>query len=258
MRILFIGDIVGKPGRRVVRELLPQLRAELGIDFVIANVENAAGGAGITENVVKEIHDYGIDVLTGGNHTWDKREVFSFIDKYPWLLRPANYPPDTPGRGVGIYTAETGVEVAVINLMGRLFMGYYDCPFRTGDKILEKIETKIKIIDFHAETTSEKQAIGHYFAGRVTAVLGTHTHVQTSDERILKDTTAYITDVGMTGGLDGVIGVKKELAIERFLKLLPNRFEPSKENLGLEGAFFIVELETGKAKEIQRIRRYFQ
>jgi hypothetical protein len=258
MRILFVGDIVGKPGRKAVREILPQLKAEMGIDFVIANVENAAGGAGITEEVVKEIHGYGIDVLTGGNHTWDKKEVFSFIDNYPWLLRPANYPPDTPGRGVGVFIANTGVEVAVINLMGRLFMGYYDCPFRTGDRILETLNTKIKIIDFHAETTSEKQALGYYFAGRVSAVLGTHTHVQTSDERILKDTTAYITDVGMTGGLDGVIGVKKELAIDRFLKLLPRRFEPSKENPGLEGVFIVVDPDTGRALEIQRIRRYLQ
>jgi len=256
MRILFIGDIVGKPGRKAVREILPKLKAQLGIDFVIANVENAAGGAGITENVVNEIHEYGIDVLTGGNHTFRKREVLSFIDKYPWLLRPANFPPDTPGKGVGVFMSDTGVEIAVMNLMGRLFMGNFDCPFRTGDLILKKLETKIKIIDFHAETTSEKQAIGYYFAGRVTAILGTHTHIQTSDEKILKETTAYITDVGMTGGLGGVIGVKKELAIERFIKLLPNRFEPSKENLGLEGVFIVVDPESGRAKEIQRIRRF--
>lgn len=255
MRILFIGDVVGKPGRRALRELLPVLRNEYQADFIIANTENAAGGAGLTEKVAREIKNYGVDVQTGGNHTWDKREILNFIDNYPWILRPSNYPEGVPGRGFGVFTANTGVKVAVINLMGRVFMGNIDCPFRKADEILEKLDVTVKIVDFHAETTSEKQAMGYYLDGRVSAVIGTHTHVQTADERILRGGTAYITDVGMTGGLEGVIGVKKELALERFLKAIPNRFEPSKERIGLEAVFIEIDLKTGLALRIKRIRR---
>ncbi len=256
MRILFIGDIVGKPGRRALRELLPGLKNELGVDFTIANVENAAGGAGVTEKIVEEIRGYGVDVLTGGNHIWDKREVLTFIDKFEWLLRPANYPPGVPGRGYGVFTAKTGVKVGVINLIGRLFVGSFDCPFRKAEEILEKINAQLIIIDFHAETTSEKQALGHFLDGKVTAVIGTHTHVQTSDNRILRGGTAYITDAGMTGGLDGVIGIEKKLAIDRFLYQMPQRFEPSKEMIGLEGVFIDVDPATGRAMNIERIRRF--
>jgi len=258
MRILFIGDIVGRPGRRVVREILPELLKEFEVEFTIANVENAAGGAGITEKVILEIKSLDVDVQTGGNHIWDKREVLNFIDSYEWLLRPANYPPSVPGRGFGVYTSSKGKRIAVINLMGRLFMSDIDCPFRKAKEILEKIETPIKIVDFHAETTAEKQAMAYFLDGRVSAIIGTHTHVQTSDERVLKGGTAYITDCGMTGGLEGIIGVRKELALERFLKKIPQRFEPSKEGLGLEGVVIEIDELNGRAKSISRIRRYLQ
>jgi len=256
MRILFIGDVVGNPGRKAVREILPHLKMEMGIEFTVANVENAAGGAGLTEKIVRELRDYGIDVMTGGNHTWDKREVLSFIDKYEWLLRPANYPEGVPGKGFGVYTSDTGLKVSVVNLIGRLFVGSFDCPFRKADEILKLLEPGVILVDFHAETTSEKQALGHYLDGRVSAVIGTHTHVQTSDERILKGGTAYITDAGMSGGLYGVIGIKKEQAIDRFLYQIPQRFEPSKDMIGLEGVYLEVDPKTGKATRIERIRRF--
>ena len=256
MRILFIGDVVGNPGRKAVREILPRLKMEMEIEFTVANVENAAGGAALTEKIVRELRDYGIDVMTGGNHTWDKREVLSFIDKYEWLLRPANYPEGVPGKGFGVYTSDTGLKVSVVNLIGRLFVGSFDCPFRKADEILKSLEPGVILVDFHAETTSEKQALGHYLDGRVSAVIGTHTHVQTSDERILKRGTAYITDAGMSGGLYGVIGIKKEQAIDRFLYQIPQRFEPSKDMIGLEGVYLEVDPKTGKATRIERIRRF--
>lgn len=255
VRILFIGDIVGKPGRRAVRELLPELKSHFSIDFTIANIENAAGGAGLTEKILKELISYGVDVFTSGNHIWDKKEIFDFIDNYPQLLRPANFHPEAPGRGHGVFETETGQSVCVINLIGRLFTGLYDSPFVVGDRILEQVDTPIKIIDFHAETTSEKQVAGFYFNGRVSAVIGTHTHVQTSDERILDKGTAYITDVGMTGGLESVIGIKPDKAMRRFVKGLPSKYEPSNKRIGLEGIFLVVDTHSGQAKEIKRLRR---
>jgi len=256
--ILFIGDVVGRTGRKVVKSLLPSLKREFDLDFIIANVENAAGGAGITEASVLEMRGAGVNVLTGGNHTWDKKEVLKFIDQYEWLLRPANYPPGTPGRGWGIFESRNGHRIAVINLMGRLFTSMLDCPFRKMEEILSLSNVPVKIVDFHAETTAEKQAFGYFVDGKVTAVVGTHTHVQTADERVLPRGTAYITDVGMTGGLEGVIGIKKELAVERFLKQLPVRFEPSKEKPGLEGALIEIDPIGGQAIRIERIRRFLE
>jgi metallophosphoesterase (TIGR00282 family) len=258
VRILFIGDVMGKPGRKAVRELLPRLKAELEIDFTLANGENLAGGIGLTRKVVLEMMNYGIDVLTTGNHVFDKSEAFEFIDEYEWLLRPANYPPGVPGRGMGMYMSETGVEICVINLVGRLFTGHFDCPFRTADRLLESAPTAIKIVDFHAETTSEKGALAHYLDGRVSAVIGTHTHIQTSDWRIMKKGTAFITDVGMAGGFDSVIGVKPELALRRFLHQLPAKGEPSRESVMMEGVFLDIDPATGRTSEIKGIRRFVE
>lgn len=258
MLILFIGDVVGRTGRKVLKTIVPLLKSEFALDFVIANVENAAGGAGLTEASALEIRGAGVNVLTGGNHTWDKREIFKFIDQYEWLLRPANYPPGTPGRGWGIFESNNGNRIVVVNLMGRLFTSMLDCPFRKVEEILTFSNVPVKIVDFHAETTAEKQAFGYFLDGRITAVIGTHTHVQTADERILPNGTAYITDVGMTGGLEGVIGIKKELAVEKFVKQLPVRFEPSKEKPGLEGVLIEVNPLTGQAIKIERIRRFLE
>ena len=255
VRVLFIGDIVGKPGRRAVKELLPEIKSQLSVDFTIANIENAAGGAGLTEKILKELMSYGIDVFTSGNHIWDKKEIFSFIEDYPQLLRPANFHPEVPGKGYGIFETETGQLVCVINLIGRLFTGLYDSPFVIGDSMLEVVNTPIKIIDFHAETTSEKQVAGFYFNGRVSAVIGTHTHVQTSDDRILDKGTGYITDVGMTGGLESVIGIKPDKAMRRFILGLPSKYEPSNKMIGLEGIFLVIDSQSGYTKEVLRIRR---
>ncbi|RKY97631.1 MAG: TIGR00282 family metallophosphoesterase [Candidatus Hydrothermota bacterium] len=258
VRVLFIGDIVGKPGRRAVRELLPSLKVEYNVDFVVANVENAAGGAGITQNVAKELRSYGINAMTGGNHIWAKREIFKFIDNFPELVRPLNHPESVPGQGVKVFTSDTGVPIAVINLMGRLFLQCLDNPFIVLERTLEALKTKIIIVDFHAEATAEKQAFALYFDGKVSAIIGTHTHVQTSDERILPNGTAYITDVGMAGGLGGVIGVKKEAMIKKFLTGLPVDLEASKEQIGLEAAFIEIDPTSGKALRIERIRRFLK
>jgi hypothetical protein len=258
VRILFLGDIVGKPGRRAVRELLPALKSELEIEFTVANGENLAGGIGIIRKVALEVMNYGVDVLTSGNHVFDKREVFEFIDEYEWLLRPANYPRGVPGRGMGVYMSETGVKVCVINLVGRLFTGHFDCPFRTVDRLLESVPTDVILVDLHAETTSEKQAMAHHLDGRVSALVGTHTHVQTSDWRIMKGGTAYITDAGMSGGFDSVIGIKPESALERFIHQLPSKAEPSKDQLVIEGVYIDVDPTTGKALDIKGIRRFLE
>ena len=237
MKILFIGDIVGKPGRRAVRELLPGIVEERRIDFVIANCENSAAGLGVTAEIVEELYGARIDVLTSGNHIWDKKEVMEFVDDYETLLRPANYPEGTPGRGRLVKPTPGGIHVGVINLAGRVFMQPLDCPFRTAEREIEKMKQKahVIIVDMHAEATSEKIAMGWYLDGRVTAVLGTHTHVQTADDRILPGGTAYITDVGMTGPFDSVIGIKKEAILQRFLLQIPNKFEVAKRDVRLQG-----------------------
>jgi len=253
MKILFIGDIVGKPGRLAVRELLPELIEQRGIDFVIANCENAAAGFGVTADIVKELYNANIDVLTSGNHIWDKKEVLGFIDNYETLLRPANYPEGAPGRGSVLAYTEGGIPVGVINLQGRIFMNPIDCPFRTADREIEKLQkAQIIIVDMHAEASSEKIALSWYLDSRVSAVFGTHTHVQTADERILPGGTACITDAGMTGPLDSVIGMQKDAIVQRFLLQIPNKFDVAKNDVRLQGVIVEVSPE-GRALEIERL-----
>ena len=259
MRILAIGDIIGRPGRKALREILPQLKEEVAYDVVIANVENSAGGFGITKKVYEELLDIGVDVMTSGNHIWDKKEVYNFIDSAENLLRPANYPEGVPGRGYGIFRKD-GVEFAVINLMGKVFM---DCnlenPFKTFDKIYEELKDRVKIIivDFHAEATSEKWAFGIYADGKASFIYGTHTHVPTADEFILKRGTGYVSDIGMTGVWYSAIGMKPKEAIERFLLSLPRRFEVEEKGEIMFNAVLVdVDEETGKTKSIERIKRF--
>lgn len=257
MNILVIGDIIGKPGRKAVINLLPKLKREYRLDLVIANGENSAGGMGITPEVVEELYASGINVITSGNHVWKHKEIYGTLDKDPALLRPANYPPRVPGKGSGIFFTEKGDKVGVLNLMGRVFLAELDCPFRKADEEIEKLsrETKVVVVDMHAEITSEKTAMGWYLDGRVSAVVGTHTHIPTADERILPKGTAYITDIGMVGSLDSVIGVKKELALKRFLSQIPIRFEVEKKNIYLQGVVISIDSKTGKAKKIERIQK---
>ncbi|MEW6697849.1 MAG: TIGR00282 family metallophosphoesterase [Bacillota bacterium] len=255
MRVLLIGDIVGQPGRRAVLDNLSYIRQERNIDFVIANGENAAGGHGITKEIAKQLYGAGIDVFTMGNHVWHKKEIIAYIDKEKRLLRPANYPPGTPGAGFNIYETKLGHSIAVINVSGRIYMQELDCPFRTMDQILQEIKNKTKIIfvDFHAEATSEKVAMGWYLDGRVTAICGTHTHVQTADERILPNGSAYITDIGMTGPRDSVIGVSTHLVIEKFMTQMPRRFEVADTGYQLNAVVIDVDLDSGVALKIERI-----
>src|SRR3990170_4435693 len=219
MKVLFLGDVVGKPGRRAVREWVPRLAARGEADFVIANGENASGGIGIDPKGADELFSAGVDVLTSGNHVWRKREIADYIDRVPAFTRPANFPPGAPGAGWVVRESAGGVPVAVLNLMGRVFMQALDCPFRTADALVPMLRerARVVVVDMHAEATSEKAAMGWHLAGRVSAVLGTHTHVQTVDEEILAGGTAYITDVGMCGPTDSVIGMKKETVLKRFL-----------------------------------------
>jgi metallophosphoesterase (TIGR00282 family) len=256
MKLLFIGDIVGKPGREAISGLLKKVISEHRIEFTIANGENAAGGMGMTPEIAREILDQGVDVLTSGNHIWAKKEIFPFLDKEDRILRPANYPPHVPGRGAGVFQTKNGGKIGVINLEGRVFMKHLDCPFRIGEKEIEMVrkETPIVLVDFHAEATSEKVAMGWFLDGRVTAVLGTHTHIQTSDEKILDGGTAYITDVGMTGPMDSVIGIRKEVAVNRLLTQIPWKFDVATEEIELQGAIVDIDGGTGRAKGIQRIR----
>jgi metallophosphoesterase (TIGR00282 family) len=255
MKILFIGDIIGSPGRMAVRELLPALISKKKIDFVIANCENAAAGFGVTRKNMEELFSYHIDVLTSGNHIWNKKEVLEFIGDTERLLRPANYPPTTPGAGSVLIPLPTGEYVGVLNLAGRIFMQPIDCPFVAAkNKIAELREkTKIIIVDIHAEATSEKKALGWYLDGEVSAVLGTHTHVQTADEEILPQGTAYISDAGMTGPFDSVIGIKKEIIIEKFLNQMPNKFELAKDDIRMQGVIMNIDAVSGKANSIDRI-----
>ncbi|MGH7571164.1 MAG: TIGR00282 family metallophosphoesterase [Gemmatimonadota bacterium] len=255
MKILFVGDIFGRPGRRALQAGLTAARRELAPDFVIVNGENAAGGFGITSSIVDEILAEGVGVITSGNHVWDKREVYERLDREPRLLRPDNYPDGNPGRGV--WAGRIGaVDGAVVNLQGRVFMKNIECPFRRLDLVLDSEavgSARIVIVDFHAEATAEKIALGRYADGRVTAVIGTHTHVPSADTRILPGGTAYVTDVGMTGPHGGVIGVRAEGAIERFLKQTPNRFQVAGEDVRFQAILLTVEEETGRATSIERI-----
>ncbi len=256
MNLLFIGDVFGRPGRRAVASILPALRKELALDLVIANAENAASGAGITEDSAQELFDAGTDLLTGGNHSWDRREGHALMDRDLRVLRPSNYPDEVPGRGVGVYNF-AGEPVAVVNLLGRVYMPNVDCPFRSVDRILESLQsvTRIVIVDFHAEATSEKLGMAWYLDGRVSLLVGTHTHVQTADERILPRGTAAITDVGMTGPHDSIIGVRKELALARLRNQIPVKFQPAEGGIRLHAVFVRVDPATGRALEIRRLAR---
>ena len=227
MRVLFVGDIVGAPGRLIVRDRLADVVSQRQIDLVVANGENAASGFGITPRLAEELLNMGIDVLTGGNHSWDRKEILEFMPHEPRLLRPANFPEGNPGRGVYVGTTKNGMKYAVLNLQGRVFMAQIDDPFRKADSELERIpqEVAFVLVDMHAETTSEKMAMGWYLDGRVSAIVGTHTHVPTADERVLPHGTAYITDVGMTGPHGGVIGMDREGIIAKFLNALPAKFD---------------------------------
>jgi hypothetical protein len=261
LKILFVGDIFGRPGRTIVREHLAALVKENAVDLCIANGENAAGGFGLTPQIAEEFFDLGIDVITTGNHVWDKRELTEYFNAAadePYsparrVLRPANYPAGTPGVGVYEGTTRGGVDYAVVNLQGRVFMANIDDPFRVADRLLETIKAKVIFVDFHAEATSEKVALGWYLDGRVTAVIGTHTHIPTADARVLQGGTAYQTDVGMTGPYDSVIGVQKELILQRFLTSLPARFEAAINDVRLCAALVECDSQTGKALSIRRI-----
>ncbi len=255
MRVLFIGDIFGKPGRKIIQEKLHSLIHEHRIDFVIANAENAAAGFGITPQIAEDLLGDEIDVLTSGNHIWDKRAIIPYIQEQPRLLRPHNYPSSAPGTGVYVGDTRCGVRVGIVNIQGRVFMPTLECPFRVGEATVERIrkETPIILVDFHAEASSEKQAFGWYMDGRISAVVGTHTHVQTADERILPRGTAYITDLGMTGPHDSVIGSVPEIALERFLKQMPVRLEPANGGPRLCGVVIEIDEQTGLANSISRI-----
>jgi 2',3'-cyclic-nucleotide 2'-phosphodiesterase len=260
VRILFVGDIFGRPGRTIVRQHVPQLVSEHKVDLLIANAENSAGGFGVTPQIAEELFELGCHVLTTGNHVWDKREIIDYMnangDAYSMsrrLLRPANYPAGTPGHGWYEGKTRAGILYAVINLQGRVFMATNDDPFRVADEILKQITAKVILVDLHAEATSEKVAMGWYLDGRVTAVLGTHTHVPTADEHVLPNGTAVQTDVGMTGPYDGVIGVQRELILQRFLTNMPMRFEPATGDVRLCAALIDCDETTGRASRIERI-----
>ncbi|MFC1644169.1 TIGR00282 family metallophosphoesterase [Candidatus Omnitrophota bacterium] len=256
MRIVFIGDIVGKPGREIIRKLLRDLKKKEKADCVIANGENAAGGSGITPRIAEELFDSGIDVLTSGDHIWKKKEIYDFLETTDHLIRPANYPGSVPGKGSTVVNIKDLGKIGVVNLIGRVFMEAVDCPFERARKEVEKIrkETPVIIVDMHAEATSEKVAMGWYLDGTVSAVVGTHTHIQTADEKILPGGTAYITDCGMTGPYDSVIGRKKEQILTRFLTQLPARFEMATEGVEMHGVAIEVDEKEGKARSIKRIQ----
>jgi len=255
MNILFIGDIFASPGRAVVSRYLQQIIAEEKIQLAIANAENSAGGFGITPQISEELLSLGLDVLTSGNHIWDKKDIFDYLPRQPRLIRPANYNQELPGCGVFVAKARNGVEVAVMNLQGRVHMPQTDCPFRKADQLLAVLDPsiKVKFVDFHAELTSEKQAMGWHLDGRVSAVIGTHTHVPTADERILAGGTAYQTDVGMTGPYDSIIGSEKSLALKRFLTGMPIRLDAAKTGVELHSVIVTVNEATGLATGIRRL-----
>jgi 2',3'-cyclic-nucleotide 2'-phosphodiesterase len=256
MRVLFIGDIMGEPGRRAIARAIPRLVSQRQIDVVIGNGENVAGGFGITPELAEELFELGLAVITTGNHAWDKKEILDYFPREPRLLRPANYPAGVPGHGSYVIETPGGDQLALLHLMGRAFMPTLDCPFQVAKKELVSLKKQAAavIVDMHAEATSEKMAMGHYLDGEVTAVVGTHTHVQTADEQILPKGTAYLTDIGMTGPLHSVIGVKKELAIEKFLTGMPRRFEVAAGPTVFCAVLVELDARLGKALSIERIR----
>ena len=261
MKILFVGDIFGSAGRRIVREHIGHVREAHDVELVVINAENAAGGFGVTPQIAEELFDLGADVLTTGNHVWDKRELLDYLSSVPAesqerarrVLRPANMQPGLPGYGVFEGVTESGVEYAVVDLMGKVFMSGTNDPFNAANDLLARIKAKVIVVDFHGEATSEKVAMGWHLDGRVTAVLGTHTHIPTADERILPGGTAYQTDVGMSGPYDSVIGVEKDLVLHRFLTGMPGKFEAAKGNPKMCAALITCDVATGRASAIQRI-----
>lgn len=256
MNVLFIGDIMGEPGRRAMSRLLPKVVTQHVVDLVIGNGENVAGGFGITPELAQELFEMGLSVITTGNHAWDRKEILDFIRQEPRLLRPANYPGGAPGQGSIVVETPAGERLAVLQLMGRTFMPTLDCPFQVARREVARLkaETRAIIVDMHAEATSEKMAMGHFLDGEVSAVVGTHTHVQTADEQILPKGTAYITDIGMTGPVHSVIGIKKELAIEKFLTQMPRRFEVASGPAVFSAVLIELDGQIGKAIHIQRFR----
>jgi metallophosphoesterase, MG_246/BB_0505 family len=255
MKILFVGDVFGRPGRTALEAVLPALRAEEGpFDFVVVNCENAAAGFGMTERLMNDMFALGVDVMTSGNHIWDKKDFVPVLDREPRVLRPANYAAGSPGRGCGVFE-KNGRRLCVLNLQGRAFMPPVDCPFRAADDALAQVCADVVFVDFHAEATAEKIALARYLDGRVSALAGTHTHVQTADDRILPGGTAYITDAGMTGGHGGVIGTKYDSVIPKFLTSIPSKFEVEETESRLQGVVFDIDDETGRAFDIRRIDR---
>jgi 2',3'-cyclic-nucleotide 2'-phosphodiesterase len=255
MRILFIGDVMGRPGRRAVRELLPGMISERRLDLVVLNAENLAGGTGVTAPTLEEMFAAGADVLTSGNHIWDKKDALDIIKREPRLLRPLNYHPNQPGKGSFVATARNGAKAAVVNAAGRVFMAHADCPFRLLPPLVAELrkETPVVLVDVHAEATAEKRALGWHLDGSVTAVVGTHTHVQTADEEILPGGTAFLTDLGMTGPYDSVIGIRKEDSLSRFLTGLPTPYNTAKGNIRFCGAVVEADDKTGRALSIERV-----
>ncbi len=253
MNILFIGDIFGSPGRRIVADHLRDIVETNRIDLAIANVENAAGGFGVTPAIAEDLLALGLDVLTTGNHVWDKREIFDYLDRQPRLLRPANYPAG-PGKGIHVFRTKSGVDCAILNLQGRVYMPNTDCPFRKADELLAGLDASVKVrfVDFHAEVTSEKMAMGWHLDGRVSAMVGTHTHIATADTRILPGGTAYQTDCGMTGPYDSVIGVQTDIILQRFQTALPVRMEAAKASPELHAVIIDVDEATGRARAARR------
>lgn len=254
MKLLFVGDVIGKPGRQALRRLLPRLVDEERVDYVVVNVENLAGGFGVTLDTLGELEELPIHAMTTGNHVWDKKEVADLLAHEPRLLRPANYPDGNPGTGVHLGETAAGIRVATLNLEGQVFMRQLDSPFRVADRLLEALDPGIRIVfvDFHAEATSEKQALGFYLDGRVSAVVGTHTHVPTADERILPKGTAFVTDAGMTGPYEGVIGFRSDRVLERFLLQTPSSFEVAKRDVRLAAVLIDVDEASGRARSIER------
>src|SRR5690242_4152235 len=255
--LLFIADVIGSPGRDVVRALLPDLKRRLDAHFVVVNAENSAGGFGVTRDSAAALFAAGADALTGGNHLFDRKEALAYIGEEERLVRPANLPPGTPGRGWRVFRASDGTPVGVVNLLGRVFMREVDCPFRAVDEAIEALRAegcRTILVDFHAETTAEKIAMGWYLDGRASLVVGTHTHVQTADDRVLPNGTAFLSDAGMTGGFDSVIGMDRDAALRRFLTLLPERLTPAEGDLRLNGVWVRVDATSGRALEMRRVQ----
>ncbi|MFQ5351182.1 MAG: TIGR00282 family metallophosphoesterase [Thermoanaerobaculia bacterium] len=255
MRLLFVGDVIGKPGRTILTRKLPELLDERRLDYVVVNVENAAGGFGVTAAIMAELAELPIDCFTSGNHIWDKKESVQVLSEEPRLLRPANYPGDNPGAGVHLGETAAGVPVATINLEGQVFMKPLDSPFRAADRLLDELpeDVRVTVVDFHAEATSEKQALGFYLDGRVSAVIGTHTHVPTGDERLLPAGTAFVTDVGMTGPYESVIGMRTDKVLHRFLNQTPSGFEVAKRDVRLAALDIDIDEATGLARSVERL-----